>query len=162
MKLPGFAAESSVYRTNNHYRLAAGATYLSEGNATIVPQDCGVLQGIECGAFIAAGAVFCTADCLAGAAAGPAGGFPCWACWTAFLGGATAACWDCIPAWMKALIDEFESGGGSGGGGGAFGGGAGGGQCGCPVGEKCCGNCVKKGGLRMCDGLCVRRNQQCP
>ena len=31
----------------------------------------------------------------------------------------------------------------------------------CPSGTKCCGQCVKRGGARLCDGFCVARNQPC-
>jgi hypothetical protein len=157
MKLPGFAAESSVYRTNNHYRSAASGSFLGDGVTGVTPQGCGWIEGILCGGLIAIGTVVCTASCLASPALG---GFPCWECWTAFLGGATAACWDCIPAWMQDLIDEFESGGGNGGGGG---GGTGG--C-CPPGKRCCGKCrltvVNNRHYLICDDACVGPHQERP
>lgn len=157
MNLPGFNAEVSVYKTNNHYRVAAGGSSPGDGNATVVPQGCGWLDGILCGGLIAGGIVVCTASCLASPALG---GFPCWLCWTGFLGFSYPFCKDCIPAWMQALIDEFESGGGSGGGGGG-GGGGGVAEC-CPSGRRCCGSCVKVSGGLRCDGACVGANQECP
>jgi hypothetical protein len=151
MNLPGFTAEAGVYRTNNHYRLAAGGTFLGGAKTTAVPQGCGLFQGIFCGAVIALGSAACLAFCLSGPA-------PCFGCWTIELGGLYESCKDCIPAWMKALIDEFEGGGGSGGGGG---GGGGGSTC-CPPGKRCCGTCVKVAGGTKCDDVCVGLHQVCP
>jgi hypothetical protein len=50
------------------------------------------------------------------------------------------------------------------GGGGGGGGGAGGGAKGCcPIGKKCCGQCVRVPGKGVqCDDVCVGRNEQCP
>jgi hypothetical protein len=46
----------------------------------------------------------------------------------------------------------------------AGGGGAGGGAKGCcPIGKKCCGQCVRVPGKGVqCDDVCVGRNEQCP
>lgn len=41
MNLPGFTAEAGAYKTNNHYRLAAGGNFSGDGTASVVPQDCG-------------------------------------------------------------------------------------------------------------------------
>lgn len=118
MKIPGFTAEASLHQTNNHYRLAADGSFLSNGNTTITLQGCGFIEAVPCGVVIAGGITVCTASCLAGAAAGPLGGIPCALCWTGFLGGLYGFCRDCIPAWMRAVIDAASDGGGGGGGGG--------------------------------------------
>lgn len=119
MNMPAFTAEASLYQTINHYQSAAGGSYLLNGNPTsVTPQACGWIKGGVCGTFIAGGTVLCVSACLAGPAA-------CALCWAGFLGGLYGFCRDCIPGWMRALIDAFESGGGgSGGGGGGGGGGA--------------------------------------
>jgi hypothetical protein len=156
MPLPGFTAEAGVYKTNNHYRLVAGGSFLSDGNTTVVPQGCGWGEGILCGALIVTGAAACTAFCFSGPA-------PCAACWLAYLGGLYQFCKDCIPAWMQDLINELGSGGGTGGSGGTGGngGGTGGGGC-CPAGKRCCGSCVKVSGRLSCDDFCVGPHQSCP
>src|SRR4051794_18857325 len=110
MNLPSFTAEASLYRTNNHYRFAAGGSFPGAENTTVIPQGCGLFKGIFCGVAIATGTAACTAFCLSGPA-------PCFACWTTLLGGLYVSCRDCIPGWMRALIGIFESGGGGGGGG---------------------------------------------
>ena len=46
MLLPGFTAERSLYKTNNHYQFAAGGSVLSDGNTTVTPQACGWIQGL--------------------------------------------------------------------------------------------------------------------
>lgn len=154
MRLPGYTADAAVYRTNNHYRLAGSLS--GDGPASVVPQGCGWVEGIVCGAVIGIGTVICTASCLASPALG---GFPCWACWAAFLGGSSAACWDCIPAWMQAIINEFGSGGGSGSGGG--GGGIGPPPC-CPQGRscRCGGKCIP--GRGCVGGMCLGPKEECP
>jgi hypothetical protein len=158
MNLPGFTAEASLYKTNNRYRSSAGG-FSADGNA-VAPQDCGFTKGLFCGTFIAGGTVVCTASCLASPALG---GIPCWVCWTGFLGGLYGFCRDCIPGWMKALIDLAEgaptappaTGGG-------------GlppptkGPCGCPLGSRCCGKCIKIPGQGLqCDGDCVPKAMAC-
>lgn len=157
MPMPGFTADTSVYKTNNHYRFGAGASLASDGSVNVVPQGCGWIEGITCGVIIGGGVVVCTASCLASA---ELGGFPCYACWAAYLGGLYGYCRDCIPSWMKALIDEFESGGGSGGSGGGGGGGGTSHRC-CPPGKRCCGTCQKVPGGTMCDDVCVGPHQLC-
>jgi hypothetical protein len=122
MNMPAFTAEASLYQTNNHYRFAVGGSFLSDGNTTVTPQACGWFKGIICGAAIAGGSVLCIDACLAGPA-------PCALCWTGALSiVGYGFCRDCIPAWMRALIDIFEGGGG-GGGGGSGGGGGGNVEC---------------------------------
>jgi hypothetical protein len=157
MNLPGFTAESSAYRTHNHYRSTAGGSFLGDEGAGVIPQGCGWLEGILCGALIATGTVVCTASCLASV---EAGGFPCWACWSAFLVGSAAACWDCIPAWMQSIINEFESGGGDGGSGGGGGGNPPPAPC-CPINTtcRCGGRCVP--GKGCVGGKCLRSTEVC-
>jgi hypothetical protein len=154
MNVPLFNAEASLYRTGTHY-VQSGAASLSAGGSAITPQSCGWIKGITCGAAIAGGTALCTASCFAGPAACAA----CWAGALAIVG--YGFCKDCIPAWMRALIDTFEGGGGGGGGGGSTGGGGGGRPhprpIGCDPGEKCCehdaeGNCT----------LCIPHNFACP
>jgi hypothetical protein len=160
MNLPSFTAEASLYKTANRYRGSAGS-FASDGNV-VAAQDCGFTTGLVCGTFITGGVVVCTASCLASPALG---GIPCLVCWTGFLGGLYGFCRDCIPAWMRALLDLAESGGGSNGGGGSGGGGGGGvpkGQCGCPAGQRCCGNCIKVPGQGLqCDGDCTPKAMAC-
>lgn len=153
MNMPRFTAEASLYQTNNHYRSTAGRSFLSDGNTTVTPQDCGWLKGGACGIVIGGGVTVCTASCLASPALG---GLPCWVCWTGFLGLSYGFCRDCIPGWMRHLLDLVEGGGGGGGGGG--------GPCGCPRGTtKCCGTCtIIPGRGRFCDGDCIGPGQQCP
>lgn len=145
--LPGFTAEASAYQTSYQYRLAAGRGSLGDGNMIVVPQSCGIFQGVFCGTVIVAGSAACTAFCLSGPA-------PCAGCWVTALGAFYSACKDCIPGWMRALIDQFEHGTGTGGGGGA-------GSTGCcPRGMKCCGSCNNPS--KKCDDVCVLRSQSCP
>jgi hypothetical protein len=145
MNIPRFTAEASLYRTSNQYNSSAGGSFLSTGNTTITPQGCGWIKGGICGFFIAGGAVVCTASCLASPALG---GLPCYLCWAGWLGGSYGYCKDCIPGWMRALIDLFESGGGGGGVGGGGGGQPNPPPIGCGFNEKCCahdeeGNCIE-------------------
>jgi hypothetical protein len=111
MNMPRFTAEASLYQTNNHYRFTAGGGYLSNGSTTVTPQGCGWFEGGVCGTFITAGILSCTASCVAGPATG---GIPCYLCWTGVLGGLFGFCRNCIPAWMRALVDLGEGGGGGG------------------------------------------------
>ncbi len=149
MKMPGFTAEASLYQAINHYRSPAGGSFLVNGNTTITPQACGWVKGGVCGTFIAGGTVLCVSACLGGPAA-------CALCWAGFLGGLYGFCRDCIPGWMRALIDAFESGGSGGGGGGGSGGG-GPRPIGCEVDEKCC----ERDADRNCV-LCIPHNAACP
>jgi hypothetical protein len=155
MNMPGFAAEASLYHTNNHYRLAAGGPFLSgNGITTVIPQGCGWGKTILCGAGVAFGGAVCVGICL-DPLLGPA---PCYVCWaTALPGSLLAFCKDCIPGWMRAIIDAFESGGGDGGGGADL--------C-CPVNQtcKCGGKCVRdpNGRLSCVGGVCLHHLQECP
>ena len=145
MNIPSFTAEASLYQTKNHYRGAVSGSFQGAGNATVTPQACGWIKGITCGAAIAGGTALCTAACLSG----PAACAGCWAGALAIVG--YGFCRDCIPGWMRSLIDIFESGGG----GGTSGGGSGGGGGGVP--RRCCerdpfGKCL----------ISVPRNAECP
>src|SRR6266496_750549 len=102
MNMPGFTAEGSLYKTNNHYRFAEGRSFLNDKNTTVTPQGCGWVEGPVCGAIIVGGIGLCTASCLASP---ELGGLPCYGCWAAYLGGLYGFCRDCIPGWMRALID---------------------------------------------------------
>jgi hypothetical protein len=155
MHIPGYTAEASLYKTNNHYRFAAGGSFLSNGNTTVTPQDCGWVKGITCGVSIPFGIALCTGICVSG---GPA---LCYGCWFGALPGSLFAfCKDCITGWMRDLIDSYESGGsnviGRGGGGG------GGPPPCCPQGTscKCGGTCVP--GRGCVDGVCLGPRQHCP
>jgi hypothetical protein len=162
MNIPGFTAEISLYRTNNRYRFF-GEGFQSDGDAAVTPQDCGIVKGGVCGTFIAAGLAVCTTACVVGAPTG----IPCWVCWTGFLGGLYGFCRDCIPEWIRDILDAVEGGGGGGGGGGTGGGGGGGGgtpgrSCGCPSGTRCCGPCVKVPGQGLaCEGGCLEPGESC-
>jgi hypothetical protein len=110
MNMPGYTAEESLYQTNNHYRLGAGCSYSSNESAAVTPQGCGLIKGAVCGGFIAGGTGLCTLTCLTGDPVLCAG------CWVTALGAVYSSCKDCIPGWMRALINAFESSGGGGGG----------------------------------------------
>jgi hypothetical protein len=158
MNIPEFNAEASLYHTNNHYRLAGGS-FLSNGNTTVTPQACHwYFEAPICAGVIAGGTAVCLASCLAGAEAGPLGGIPCALCWTGFLGASYGFCRDCIPEWMRALIDAVSGGSGGDGGGGGFSG------C-CEPGKTCeCGGTCKmvNGKLKCVDGICLTKLQKCP
>jgi hypothetical protein len=150
MNMPRFTAEASLYHTNNHY-WSAGGSFLSDGNTTVTPQGCGIFEKLRCGFFVGLGVAGCTALCLDG---GPPA---CAACWAAiFPADLYINCRDCIPSWMRALIDIFEGGGGDGAGGG--------GQIndctttGCGPGQVCC-DCVSPG--RCMSPEACRNNPAC-
>jgi hypothetical protein len=151
MQLPNFTAEASIYQTTSHYRLTAGGDVLAHRNGNVVPQDCGWFQGIFCGVVVLATTAACSALCFGGP-------IPCGVCVTAALGASYGACKDCLPSWIRALLDIFESGGGGGGGGG------GGPIPCCPNGSSCCGECLPRpdGRGEYCDDACVGPNQVCP
>lgn len=156
MTLPGFGAEASAYVTNNAYRQTAGAGHAANGALEVVPQDCGFVEGLVCAPVIAGGIAICTASCLASA---ELGGIPCYLCWAAFAGSLYGFCRDCIPAWIRAIIDGVEGGGGGGGGGGGV-------PLCCPPGKscRCGGRCVTQadGSIRCVGGLCLSPHQVCP
>jgi hypothetical protein len=156
MDIPGFAAERSLYQTKNHYWLAADGGSRISGNETVTPQGCGFVEGLVCGALIPIATTFCVGTCV------ESGGLACAACFSVALGAAYSACKDCLPAWIRAIID---SGSGDGGGGGGGGGGTTTthGPCGCPLRTRCCGKCVKMPGRApFCDDECVATHLQCP
>jgi hypothetical protein len=146
MNVPAFTAEASLYQTRNKYRFAGG-DFRGDGNA-VVPQDCGLFKEILCSAYVGAGIVFCAADCAIGVAAGPLGGFPCWACWSGLSATALLGCYDCLPGLVKEIIGPFM-GGGSGG----------------AVPALCCPNPNKPyccpGGQRGCETLPDGKGQHC-
>jgi hypothetical protein len=143
MNMPGFTAETSLYQTNNHYRFAAGGSFLSNGNTTVTPQGCGVIEGIACGFVIAiclpVVAVVCGVDPDPIACAGA---------WAACLGVSYGTCKDCIPD--------------------SSGGGGGGPPTCCRFGStcECGGRCVTRSdgtGIIDCvDGTCLKPGQKCP
>jgi hypothetical protein len=155
VNLPSFHADASLYRSTNLYAMLPGANSPSPGRSvSVTQQSCGVVAGITCGAVIGGAVVVCTASCLAGAAAGPLGGIPCYYCIAGFLGATYGFCKDCLPAWIRAVIGN--SGGGGGGGGLP--------QC-CPQGTKCsCGGvCQTVNGILQCvGGVCLNPKQECP
>ena len=138
MKTPGFSAETSIYQADNHYRSAAHGSFLSNGNATITPQGCGVLNSLFCAGFIG----ICTPLCIASCAIDTAS---CAACFALCLGGTYLTCKDCIPG----------TGGGGGGGGGNNP------PLCCPRGQscRCGGTCVP--GMGCVDGECLSPGQSC-
>src|SRR5262245_13902131 len=112
MNMPGFSGEASVYRTGHHYRAAVSGIVPAQFGAAVTPQACGWIKGGVCGVAIAGGTVLCTAACLTGPA-------QCVGCWTGALAiVGYGFCRDCIPAWMRAVIDAVGGGGGGSGGGG--------------------------------------------
>jgi hypothetical protein len=147
MNMPGFTGDASLYQTNNSYWSAAGS-YLSPGSTTVTPQACRwYAEAPICTGIIAGGAAVCAASCIAGG--GPLGGYPCYLCWTAYLGALYGFCRDCLPAWIKALIRPFEGGGDDGGQ-----------QSCCPPGTicSCGGHCV----VGLCTGPCLPPGAPCP
>jgi len=107
MNMPGFTAETSLYQTSNHYR-SDGGSFLSNVNTTVTPQACGIFSTKfwTCALIIGNGITVCSGAC----AAGP---LVCAGCWAVVFGGTLAVdCYECIPGWMR---DVIEGGGGDGG-----------------------------------------------
>ncbi len=152
MKMPGFSAEASLYRTTNHYGFAAGGSFLSDGSTTVIPQDCGFIKWLSCGVLIGTGVIVCGGACASGIAVACAG------CIATVFGGTLAIdCYDCLPEWIRDVIEGGGSGGGGGGGGGT------GGPCGCPRGTRCCGGCTKVPGQGLvCNDECIGPGEVCP
>jgi hypothetical protein len=146
MSIPRFNAEASLYKTNNHYRLAAGS-FLSDGKTSVVPQDCGIGKGFLCGLALPVASVICAEACLSADFNGCLG---CVAGAIAVLG--IGGCADCIPA---DAIRKLLGGGGGGGGGGNNP------PLCCPQGKSCqCGGtCVP--GMGCVDGECLGPGQSC-
>lgn len=101
MRLPEFTAEASVYKTSNTYRLSAHGGFLSNGDATVIPQGCSWLQSLACGALLAS-CGFCAKDIK---------------CWLGCAGSAVFGCHDCLEKWGFDIAGLFDSGGGRRGGG---------------------------------------------
>ena len=155
MNLPNFNADASLYRSTNIYFSSLSASLPGNVSPTITPQSCGVLSGTLCAAAVGTVGVVCAASCLAGAAAGPLGGIPCYGCVVGVLGAAYGFCKDCLPGWIRAIIGN--NGGGSTGGGGVP-------PC-CPLGTtcKCGGTCQTVNGKLQCvGGTCLGPKQSCP
>lgn len=147
MSIPGFNAEASLYKTNNHYQQTAGII-LSDGKTTVVPQDCGVFKGITCTIALPAAGAICAESCLTSDFNGCLG---CVVGAIAVLG--IGGCGDCIPTdFIKRLLS---------GGGGSGGGGSNPPTC-CPPGKscKCGGTCVP--GMGCVGGECLGPRQSCP
>ena len=105
MNMPGFTAETSLYQTNNHYRGTAGGSVLSNGNTTITPQGCGVLEGIVCAGVVVGVVGLCGFLC-----AFPPTSDDCFNCIIVALPAGFGFCFDCV-------LDSIGGGGGGGGGG---------------------------------------------
>jgi hypothetical protein len=153
MRMPGFTGEASLYRTDNHYRFAAGSGFVNNGSANIIPQDCGFWKTLECGFFTAATEAACALLCLSGAPP-----VACYGC-VVGVGGLSVYinCKDCLPGWLRDILNLVDHGGDGGGGGG-------GSMC-CPHNQicSCGGRCVNVNGqLRCVDGTCLGPNQECP
>jgi hypothetical protein len=118
VQLPNFTAEESIYHSTNHYRHTAGGSLLAHENGTFIPQGCGIFESIFCPVAVVAVGLTCTAICADALATAGASLAPCYVCVTAALGASYGACKDCLPAWIRDLINLFESGGGGEGGGG--------------------------------------------
>jgi len=162
MSMPSFTAEKSLYVAKNHYRVADSRGFWSDVRVEVIPQDCSWLNEIECGIVVGGALVVCGASCAAGALSGGLGGIPCVYCLAAAGAGVGATCFECLPGWIQAVVNEVESivnGVGTGDGGGGGGGGSGPkGPCNCPVGTKCCGTCrtitVGTKPVRVCTHCC--------
>jgi hypothetical protein len=53
MRMPGFAAETSLYKTSEFYRLTADRGFPIEERAAVLPQSCGFFDWIKCAGAIA-------------------------------------------------------------------------------------------------------------
>lgn len=107
MTVPGFTADASAYRTINHYRSTAGGSFGGDGSAAVLPQKCPwySFKGIACEASIYSATGACAGACEV---IGPA----CASCWLLALGGVYALCKECVPEWVKAVIQQFQQDGG--------------------------------------------------
>ena len=149
MNMPGFTAETSLYRTNNHYRFVAG-TFLSDESTTVAPQGCGLPDLLACLGLIGG----CIPIVYEACESDPGS---CATAWALCLGASYAMCKDCITSIV-------EGGGGEGGGGGPGGGGVGGTpNPPCPPGTRCCGRIIKVPGQGLiCEGDCIGPREECP
>lgn len=144
MTVPGFNAETSLYKSSNHYRLAASGNFLGDGNAFVVPQGCGRIKTGVCAVGVLGAGTLCAAVCI------ESSGAFCAACIAIVLPGSLYGfCRDCLPGWIRAILDAFDS---SGGGGVEL-------PC-CPPGTvcKCGGHCE----LGQCTGPCLPPGAACP
>ena len=141
MNIPGFVAGTSLYQTNNHYRVAAGGSFPSDGKTTVTPQGCGLLELGTCLGQIGVCIPLVGAAC----ASDP---FSCSAAWAICMGSSYAVCKDCIDN----IIEGGEGGGGVGGTPH---------PC-CPPGTRCCGGCTKVPGQGLfCEGDCIGLGEEC-
>lgn len=153
MSIPGFAAEASLYQSRRHYRQSATPSYAGQ-DATVAPQGCDFFHEIFCPVVVAVAAAACYAICHDTPPL-------CKPCLVAALGVDIGGCIDCLPEWVRDIINGVGNGGGGAGG-------VGGQRC-CPIGTKCScgGKCMKvygDGGVRVecVDGVCLRPNEKCP
>lgn len=160
VKIPGFTADASVYKTNSHYRLALRGNSPGHVDTRVAPQACEWYQEYTCGPIIGGGAVLCNSVCVE-AALNPTG-LPslagCYYCWKVYLGPVFDLCRGCLKEWLQYLLNTYEarSGGGDGGPPPP--------QC-CPSGRtcRCSGTCqTVNGQLRCVGGYCLRPTESCP
>ena len=91
MTMPGFFAEASLYKTDNHYKHAVTGGILLDGSTTVIPQDCPAWKWGACAAAVGG----CTAGCVvAGSPSAEVAFFPCMLGCLAGLG--MSLCNDCI------------------------------------------------------------------
>ena len=158
MNMPGMAGEAAVYKTNNHYRSIVGGSLANNGDMTVVPQDCGIVQGIFCYGGVSVIAAVCGGFCLACISTLDA--LVCAAAAACVLNSKAcfyATCHDCFPGFITKAVDSYLTGGGGGGGAG------GGGDYGCCAGGTCCGECqLNEYGRYHCYGQCIGPGQECP
>ena len=151
MRMPGFSAELSAYKTDNHYQISGIRSFSNAGGRTVNPQGCSTTDSIICGSFIAVTVATCTPICIATL------GAACAECVAGSLvGWLYPACSDCLPAWIRAIIAGASNGGGSGTGNPP--------PC-CPQGRtcKCGGTCQMVNGALACvNRVCLSPNQKCP
>ena len=58
INMPGFTAEVTFYRTNNHYGFAAGVANRTRGQA-VIPQKMTWWEGVKCGAAVVGAGATC-------------------------------------------------------------------------------------------------------
>src|SRR5262245_46476067 len=142
MTMPRFAAEASLYQTNNRYRFAAGGSSLSDGTTAVTPQGC----GLSCAIATVGIGIVCGGAC----AFNP---LTCAACVSLLLSAdACIPCYDCLPKFIRDLLDQIPGGFCSRDGGGEP-------PC-CPSGTicSCGGHCISG----LCTGICLPPGAPCP
>ena len=87
MMMPGFTAEAALYKTNEHYQLAASGGQGLEGDVTVSPQACPWWEWPICATKISA----CTTIC---STAGSFAWLPCMANCLFLIG--AAPCLRCV------------------------------------------------------------------